>query len=241
MKIKDWLKKWYKRWPFIWPFLIVGVVSFFYIDGMVIPTLTKRHLIYWGIDLADLSWLIPNLSISSRFLIAEIISIPEIIYSYWFLGWLGRLTASLAKKLAAKEAQEEEIIKDLIERGESIKLQLEQEGYIDWIQSKLVQRWKKITDEDNKFWRYLKRGGIGAFMLFAISPEPFARTAAMIACRTIGNKRYLTLLIICDAIKTGYMVLGWHVVFHKLSWQVTLILGSGWVLFWLYKKYKKRS
>jgi len=241
LKITAWFRKWIRRWPFIWPFLVIGIVFIFYIDGNVVPTLTKRHLILWGVfDLADISWLIPPLSLFTIFLISEAISIPQMTYSYWFLGWVGRLTINLAKQLAEK-AEKEEIVQEAIQRGKQIELRLEREGFIQRIQNELIKWYRKITDENHRLWKYLKGGGILTFIVLAVSPEPFARTIALIACRSINKKKYFVMLVICDAIKTAYMVLGWHIIIRKLSWQAAMVLGILFLLWLLYKKYTKKE
>lgn len=232
----------------------MGLVCLLYIDGNVIPTLTRRRLIFWGIfDLGDMSWLIPQLSLWSIFLISETISLLLLAYSYWFLGWIGGLSVYIAKNLAEK-AEKEKLVQEAIEIGKEIGEKIEKEietqlvrrkgltskQFISWVQSEVITWYNKMFDQDHRFWKLLKRGGGIAFIVLAVSPEPFARTVAMITCRSINNKKYLVVLIICDIAKTAYMVLGWHVIINKLNWQTVTVLAVLFLGYIFYGKYKER-
>lgn len=202
-----------RKWYSYWPFLIIVVEIVFNIDWIITPILIKRGMffnfpifpIHW-----DLSWLIPKLSYFEVFIWISSLSVPTTLGWYWLWGWLGDLIVETAK---TKEA-----FLEAVTIWKKIIIALERGDILELVRDWFVDTFNWATDNNNKWLKYLRRGGYTALFIISALPVSGGRLVATIFCRSIDTKKGLTILILGETLKNAIMVYGfWNLIFWMLS------------------------
>ena len=202
-----------RKWYDYWPFLIALMEIVLNVDWVVIPILVKRgvflNILFLHINW-DMSGTIPELSSFGILGIVCSISIVTCFGWYWFWGWLGKFIIQTARK--------REAIKEAIALGMKIELDLERRGYIDLVKNWFVHTFDWATGEDNRYLKYLRRGGYSALLIVSALPVSGARIVATIFSRSLERRKALAILAAGDSIKNAIMVLGfWNLIFWIFS------------------------
>lgn len=201
------------RWYNYWPLFVIAVEVILNTDLVVTPILIKRG-IFFNFPLFpiswDLSWLIPQLSNFAVFLWIDIISVPTSLGWYWLWGWIG--------KVIVKTAKEKEAVKEALSLYRKILLSLKRGGLIELIKEWFVDTFNWATDNNNRWLKYLRRGGYVALFIISALPVSGGRLVATIFCRSIDSRKGLVVLILGETLKNAFMVYGfWNLVFWIFS------------------------
>jgi hypothetical protein len=160
-------------------------VIFLNIDWVVIPALRKAHIC--GLRL---------------FLAASVMSTAELIFWYWFWGWL------LDAAIHAKKVQES------IAFGKQIKNELIEEGYIERIKKFFINKLNGALESKSRIVRIIKAGGAFSMILAGITPEPGGRFIGIVFCRSAHWRRGFYFLALGNILHICYIVGGWSIIFH---------------------------
>ncbi len=191
----------WKRLQLIGPFLVIPFLFILNIDWVVIPSIQTKHLVilFWQTGVS-LEWLVPQMTFWDKIFAVCSISVFGSVYTYWFLGWFGRLLMEFP-----------EIRKD-VDFGEKVKGVLIQGGIWGWVKGYALSRYQSLTHEDNGAVKKIKKWGYLGILMIGAFPEYGGRTAIIAFCRMINWRSGFILLLLVDVFKNFYMVLGWGVV-----------------------------
>jgi len=167
-----------------WPFLAATAVALLNIDLIVIPFLLKAG--FAGLRL---------------FAIASVLSTAELIFWYWFWGWL------IKRVIRLKNIQES------IEFGKEVGNELKREGYADRVKSFFVQKFHWAISRKNRIARTVRTGGILSMVLIGAFPEPGTRIVGIVFCRTAGWRTGFYFLAAGNILHLGYVIGGWSFIF----------------------------
>ena len=202
-----------RKWYSYWPLLIMVAEVILNTDWVITPMLIKRGVFFnfpifpinW-----DLSWFIPKLTYFEVFLWVSIISIPTSLGWYWLWGWLGILIIETAK--------EKEAVQEAVTLWKKIVLVLEKGDILELAKDWFVSTFTWATDDNNRWLKYLRRGGYTALFIVSALPISGGRLVATIFCRSTDPKKGLTLMILGETVKNAIMVYGfWNLIFWLFS------------------------
>ena len=212
------------KWYYIWRFLAALIVWFFNTDWVVIPSLEARALSIWGVNLYDLSWIIPNLSLVQVFVITSVISTLELCYIYYFLVWLRTQTVEMVKK--NEPIQEAvDIIYDAVEFTEENKEEIKaavaplinKTGLKDKVIDFAAKWFHWSTSDLNPMVIRLKRLGFWGLLFFSVVPETGTRLFTILVCGLSGSRKGLLLVMLGNLIKNFLMVFAFWGPVSKMS------------------------
>ncbi len=197
------------KWYNYWPLLVIAVEILLNTDYVVVPILMKRGIFFnfpifsfnW-----DLRWLLPELSNFEVFIWISLISIPTSLGWYWLWGWIG--------KVIIKTAKEKEAVKEAVSLYRKIALALKRGGFVELTKDWFVETFNWASSDDNRYLKYLKRGGYLALVIVSAIPISGGRLVATIFCRSINSRKGLWFMIMGETIKNAFIVYGfWNLIF----------------------------
>lgn len=167
-----------------WPFMAAIAVALLNIDFVVVPSLLRGG--FSGFRL---------------FLLAGFLSTAELVFWYWFWGWL------IKKVIRAKDVRES------IDFGKQIGSELKKEGYIERVKMFFVQKFYWAINRKNRIAKMVKTGGAFSMILIGAFPEPGTRIIGIVFCRTTRWKKGFYFLAIGNILHLSYIVGGWSSIF----------------------------
>lgn len=202
-----------RRWYQYWPLLLIAIETILNTDWVITPILMKRGLFFdipfipisW-----DLTWLIPELGNFKVFLIICMISVPTTLAWYWLWGWMARVILETAK--------EKESVKEALSLVMSMIEALKRGGLIELVKDWFISTFNWATDNDNRWLKYLRRGGYTALFVVSALPVSGARLVATIFCRSVNSRKGMVILIAGESVKNALIVYGfWNLIFWLFS------------------------
>jgi len=185
-----------------WHWQYAGAIALYAlnVDWIIMPKLKLLGLAGW--------WL---------FTITSILAVLELYLGYLFWNWFRRI----AVQEFARHAAQSEVVQEAIEMGSEIKKDLKKADLWDKIKNRIINyfftTFKKSTDENSRFMKWLKRGGSIGMFICGINPEPGTRTIGAIFCGTTGWRRGLYPLALGNILRVAYMVGLWDILFKILQ------------------------
>jgi len=166
------------------------------VDWIIMPKLKLHSLEGW--------WL---------FGVTSVLAVLELYLGYLFWDWFRRV----AVKEFAKRAAQSDMVQEAIEVGVEIKNDLQEAALWNKFKNRIItflfNTYRQATDENNRFMKWMKRGGAVGMFLCGINPEPGSRSAGAIFCGTACWKNGLYPLAIGNVLRVAYMVGIWDVIF----------------------------
>lgn len=173
-----------------WHWQYAGVIALYIlnVDWIIMPKLK-----FWGLG----GWWL--------FVVTSILAVLELYFGYLFWDWFRRV------------AVQSEMVQGAIEVGAEINWELKKTGFWHKFKDKPIAyffvTFKKATDENSRFMKWLKRGGNLGMFICGINPEPGTRTIGAIFCGTTGWKNGLYPLALGNIFRVAYMVGLWEAIF----------------------------
>lgn len=181
----------------LWPLVVAAAIAWpLNVSWSVVP-----NLIGWGI--LNGFWL---------FVVAEVLANLELVYWWWFWGWLGRSIQKLRP------------IKETIAFGKETVVDLKKDNYVcgrylDPIKNHFLKQYDWLTNPDNFAIKWLKWGGHGMMFFFGIEFFiPGLRIAGTFFCRTAKKwKAGFATLLVGNFFHIAIMIWGWDFFFSWLK------------------------
>lgn len=172
----------FKKIEELWPLIPAAILCVLNIDWMVTPLLIRRfHLVDYYL-----------------LFVLSVLSTLELIFWYWFYGWVARMIIKINS------------IKKSIEFGIKIETELKEEGYITRIKNFFVEAFDGTRDEESLIFKTAKWGGGILMVAIGASPESGSRAIAMIFCRMVHWKRGFYLIAAGNLIHIYCIVKAWQ-------------------------------
>ena len=178
------LKTRVSRFVKLWPVLCAIGVTTLNIDWVVVPALKRAGI--GGFNLLGITCFL---------------STAELIFFYWFLGWL------LETIIKTGGVQED------INFGKQIGEELKKGGYLDRIARYFVDKYNGALDKESRIIKILKAGGVFSLFLAGITPEPGSRFIGIVFCRTMHWRNGFYILALGNLLHVCYIVGGWNLLF----------------------------
>jgi len=184
------LKKWRNYWQ-VRLSLFVGALN---MEIVVIPLILKS---WWGLE----NW---NLKI-----VACVWSTLEILYWYWFAGWLKKeLKIRKAKTIKVAVGEAQSIGQDAIE-------ELKEAGILsrceDWIKQYVIEPFNQENYSNKKLFVFLVGSGyvVGLPLLVFLGALPILWIVGFVFCRFLNWKTGFAAIVVGNLIKNLLFVEGW--------------------------------
>lgn len=179
-----------------WQYLVPPALAFLSVDWILMPAIQARGVTGWYL-----------------FILTSILAIAELFCWLYWAKWF----RSVALVEFAKKAAKTKEIQEAIALGKEIRNEMKSKEIWTRAKNKVVDYsfglFQKVTDENNRFVKWLKRGGAITMFLFGINPEPGTRTIGAIFCGTTGWKNGIYPLAVGNVARVAYMVGLWHIIF----------------------------
>lgn len=178
-----------------WPLLVATIITWpLNVSWSVMPS-----LLAWGVR----GW--------TLFVTVEVLAGFELMYWWWFFGWLGRSIQQLRP------------VKDVMDLGKEKINDLKNDYYIRWryldpIKNHFLKQYDWLNDPGNKAVKRLRWGGHGMIFLFGIEPFiPGLRIVGAFFCRLTNQQSGFATLLVGNFFHVLMMVLGWNWIFSILG------------------------
>lgn len=183
-----------------WQYLIPPLLTILNVDWILMPIIQGRGVTGWLL-----------------FAIVSALAVAELFcWLHWAIWFRSVALVEFAQK-AARVAE----VQEAIALGKEIRYDLKETGMWEKNKEKVIDycfaTFKKATNENNRFIRWVKRGGGLGLLILGIFPEPGTRTLGAICCGVMGWKKGIYPLAIGNIMRVGYMVGLWHLVFKLFS------------------------
>lgn len=182
-----------------WHWQYAGAIALYVlnVDWIIMPKLK-----FWGLS----GWLL--------FVVTSVLAVLELYLGYLFWDWFRRVSVPEL----AKHAAQSEMVQEAIEMSKEIQKELKKVGLWEKLKTRIINflfnTYKKATDHNNRFMKWLKRGGNIGMFAFGINPEPGTRTFGAIFCGTTSWRNGLYPLALGNIFRVAYMVGLWEVIFR---------------------------